>query len=248
MSEPDQGPWYETAFGELYPLLYAHRSDDAAQREVAGLLRLLDLPRAGIRALDLCCGAGRHGSALRTAGLDLVGIDLSADLLARASRRSVLAGRLVRGDMRRLPFGCVFDLVVNLFTSFGYFAADEENERVAREMARVLRPGGGLVIDHIHRARLERELVPEDERRIGDHHVRQHRQILGNRIRKRIEIRGADEKARTFVEDVRLYRPEEMTGMLTAAGMAPPRLYGSLSGRPFDRDAERMVLVAHKAV
>ena len=247
MEQQDPTDWFVTAFGELYPLLYAHRDDQAAARELAGLAALLGRPLAGARALDLGCGVGRHAEALAAAGTRLTGIDLSAPLLARAARRSALAGRLVRGDMRSLPFGPVFDLVLNLFTSFGYFSGDEENEQVVREMARVLVTGGVLVIDHIHRERLLRDLVPEDVREEGGLVIRQCREIRGQRIRKEIAVCWPDGRERRFVEDVRLYRPEEMAALLAAAGLAAPRFYGSLAGAPFGPDAPRMVVIAAKA-
>jgi SAM-dependent methyltransferase len=238
--------WFVTAFGELYPKLYAHRDDASATREVLGLMAHLGLSGRDVRILDLCCGAGRHAAALAAAGGRLVGVDLSAELLARGARRPGLAGRLVRGDMRRLPFGRTFDLVLNLFTSFGYFADDAENAQAVREMARVLAPGGTLVIDHIHCARMRRDLVPEDVRTEHGLTIRQRRELCGERIRKEITVRCQDGREMRFMEDVRLYRPEEMTAMLAAAGMEEPRFLGSLTGAPFGPEAQRMVVIAER--
>ena len=55
--------------------------------------------------------------------------------------------RFLRQDVRRLAFRGEFDALVNLYTSFGYFSA-RENEAVLRRMARSLRPGGRILIDH----------------------------------------------------------------------------------------------------
>jgi SAM-dependent methyltransferase len=55
--------------------------------------------------------------------------------------------RLRRADMRRIAFREEFDAVVNLYTSFGYFTP-AENQAVLRRMARALKPGGRLVVDH----------------------------------------------------------------------------------------------------
>ncbi len=246
MARGPSSEWFVTAFGELYPLLYAHRDETSAAREVLGLLEHLGLSDRGARILDLCCGAGRHLAALAAGGGRVVGVDLSAELLGRAAGRPGLAGRLVRGDMRRLPFGAAFDLVLNLFTSFGYFARDAENERALREMARVLAPGGTLVVDHIHRARAVRELVPEDVRAEHGLVVRQRREIRGERIRKEITVRRRDGCEERFLEDVRLYRPEELEAMMAAAGLRAVRLRGSLTGAPFGPQAARMVAIAEK--
>lgn len=246
MNRQDSSEWYVTAFGDQYPLLYAHRDDAAAAEELGGLAPLLGRPLAGARALDLACGAGRHAEALAAAGARPTGLDLSPLLLTRAAARRTLRGRLVRGDLRRLPFGPVFDLVLNLFTSCGYFADDEENELALREMARVLAPGGVLVIDHIHRERLLRDLVPEDTREADGFVIRQRREIRGDRIRKEIIVRAPDGGERRFVEDVRLYRPEELAVLLEAAGLAGVRFHGSLGGGPFGPAAPRMVVIAAK--
>jgi ubiquinone/menaquinone biosynthesis C-methylase UbiE len=76
------------------------------------------------------------------------GLDYSAHLIARAKERGTGPTlRYTRGDMRRLPGRWTgrFDAVVNLFTSFGFFAAPADDALVMREFARVLAPGGTLV-------------------------------------------------------------------------------------------------------
>jgi len=242
--------WYETAFGELYPLIYEHRDDESARYEIGQLARLLGVEGSArhLRVLDLCCGAGRHAEALAGRGFDVVGVDLSPELLAEAGSRDPLARRLVRCDIRDLPFGAEFDLVLNLFTSFGYFD-DDGNLRAASEMARVLRPGGRLVLDHMNRDAVERGLVPEDSADRGEFHLTQRRFIEADRIRKEIcvEWRGGAPEPVCLTEDVRLYRPGEMTGLLGAAGFADVALYGGFDGPELTPESGRMIAVATKA-
>ncbi|MEZ6018982.1 MAG: acyl-CoA dehydrogenase family protein [Planctomycetota bacterium] len=113
-------PWYETAFEADYMQLYAHRDLESARREVRWLLE----SGVGGRTLDLCCGFGRHSLAMLERGLEVWGMDLSMDLLASHGTLDggdALAGRLVRADMRHLPYGTgAFESVVNLFSSYGY--------------------------------------------------------------------------------------------------------------------------------
>jgi len=239
-----EAEWYRDTFGELYPLLYAHRDDAAAAAEAASFAHLLGLGGPGSRVLDLACGAGRHCQALSGLGARVWGLDLSARLLADARRRACIAGRLVRGDMRRLPFRRSFDLVVNLFTSFGYFADDAANARVIGEIARVLLPGGTLLLDHVNRAALERGLIAEDERDGAGFRVRQRRRIAGDRVRKEIEIMWDDGRRRRLVEDVRLYTPGEMRTLLAGSGFTGVRFFGSFQGGALDERAERMIVVA----
>ena len=72
--------WFRDAFDARYLEVYPWRDEIAAEREVCSAI---DWLRAipGERFLDLCCGAGRHSLWLKKAGLDLVSLDLSDDLL-----------------------------------------------------------------------------------------------------------------------------------------------------------------------
>jgi len=96
----------------------------------------------GVRLLDAGCGAG--GAAVEAArlGCDVTGVDASAELLAIARRRLPNA-RFQEGDLEHLPFpDAFFDAAVAINTLF--FAHDMD--RAAREVARVVRPGGRLVV------------------------------------------------------------------------------------------------------
>jgi SAM-dependent methyltransferase len=237
--------WFREAFGELYPLLYPHRDDESAAREVARLVELLGLEGSRARVLDLACGNGRHAVAFAAAGLRVFGFDLSPQLLQRAGSRRELTGRLVRADMRAVPFAAAFDLVVNLFTSFGYFS-DEQNALALAEMAGALIPGGRLVIDHINRATVERKLVPEDHRYGPGLRITQKRQIAGNRVQKEIIVVWDDGRAKRLIEDVRLYTPEELSRLMVDSGFTDTRIYGSYGGEPFGSQSPRMVVIAKK--
>lgn len=238
--------WYEKAFGESYLRTYAHRDDASADREVEQLIGLLGPGEDRVRLLDLCCGNGRHSAAFARRGLDVRGLDLSSVLGRLAGERIELTGRLVRGDMRNLPFVQEFDFVVNLFTSFGYFAEDNENERVILEVWRVLRPGGCLILDHMNRAVAEATVGPE-EIKGPDFTVQSRRWTDGDRIRKEVSITRKNGETETILEDVRMYRPEEMRDMLKRVGFRAVDLYGWFNGDPLTRRSKRMIAVGRKA-
>ncbi len=100
----------------------------------------------GARVLDVACGTG--GVALRAAraGADVVGIDISADQLAKARAAAEATGLEIRfdeGDCKELPYDAAeFDAVASAFGAI--FAPD--HERVAAELARVCRPSGRLAL------------------------------------------------------------------------------------------------------
>src|SRR3954468_25035646 len=140
--------WWQDYFDAQYLLEYEPLFSPERDRvEAARLLDLLGLP-SGSRILDVPCGQGRHAHLLAEAGFDVDGFDYSAELLTRARRRGTGSRlRYTRGDMRTLPsrWGGRFDAVLNLFTSFGFFAEPADDRRVLAEFARVLAPGGVLV-------------------------------------------------------------------------------------------------------
>lgn len=196
--------------------------------------------RAGWRVLDVGCGAGRHARALVAAGGRPVGLDLSAELLAVARGAGV---PLVRADMRRLPVRPrSVDLVVNLFTSFGYFEEDAEHARVLRGMAEVLAPGGWLALDFLNAEHVRRGLVAEEVQQLGVGPVRITRELREGerRVVKTMQIPDG----RTFVERVRLFEPGELEAMLGDAGLTVASRFGDYTGGPLHAGAPRTILLS----
>jgi ubiquinone/menaquinone biosynthesis C-methylase UbiE len=105
-------------------------------------------------ALDVCCGTGAAMRMLRPLCTErVVGIDMSAGMLAEAQRRLADAPgtaqlQFVRGDALAMPFQAEFDLAV-CFGAFGHILTKDEPRFVA-EIARVLKPGGRFVFVTTH--------------------------------------------------------------------------------------------------
>jgi ubiquinone/menaquinone biosynthesis C-methylase UbiE len=169
------------------------------QTDPARLGRLLDFvqPRPGERALDVACGPGVVTGALERAGLLAAGIDLTREMIREALPRG---GRYVQGDVERLPFpGATFDLAV-CRNSCHHFTAPET---VLREMARVLRPGGRVIVEDMR--------APEDPRKREYHEtIERLRDLAHVRTLTRGEFRelaaaaglaGFEEAPLTFVID-----------------------------------------------
>ena len=236
--------WFEQWFGEEYHVLYPHRDDADAQRAVALISRVAPWS-PGELVLDLACGAGRHAAELERAGARVVGLDLSPAMLLRAQRR--VRAPLARGDMRALPFRPeTFGLVVNLFTSFGYFRSDKEHGAVMRQVAEVLAPGGRFVIDYLNAEQVRRTLRRDSEQiQHGDAAARVKRRFSeeGLYVVKEIELRAEN---RSFQERVRLFSSAELEGLLTASGLEVVGRYGDYDGGPPGVDTPRTILVARR--
>jgi SAM-dependent methyltransferase len=235
--------WFRNWFGDEYLELYPHRDEAEAERAVHLYMETAGRPIGTV--LDLACGAGRHLRELIGARVEAVGLDLSGVLLSEARRASPSA-RLVRADMRRLPFADdAFGGLTSFFTSFGYFRSRAEDRRVALEARRVLRTGAPFMLDFFNAERVREELVPRDQRRIGDQLVTQTRRIVEDTVVKRIRIQRpeTDEPAREFEERVRLYSASELASLLAAEGLETRHRFGDYGGGSFDASAERLILV-----
>ncbi|QQE73013.1 methyltransferase domain-containing protein [Brevibacillus composti] len=241
--------WFERSFREDYVLVYQHRDDSSADKEIANLLERLPIKREG-RVLDLCCGSGRHSRALARRGYDVVGVDLSPVLLQLANERNPFPNlQFFQYDMREIPFRDEFDIVVNLFTSFGYFSSDEENARVVANMAHALKAGGEVVIDYLNPAYVEAHLVPSSQKEAAGLLIQEERWLENGFVKKRIVVSDPEKaEPRVYQEQVRLFRLEEMTRMLQAAGFTSIQTFGDYQFQPYLRESSpRMIFYAVKA-
>jgi len=244
--------WYESTFGRDYLSLYPHRNDEEAIQDIAALLRLTDLPRRE-PLLDLCCGAGRHLAALRREGFtDLTGLDLSSHLLAEARARLDAASmedvQLLRADMRDIPQRDRFTAIISLFTSFGYFASQQEDERVLVSAYRALTRDGTFVLDTLNREHVLASLTPSEEKELGDMCVRIRRHISrdGLRVEKETRVTQPGSPVTIYRESVRMYAKREIEDMLGRIGFVNTHFFGSLQGDAFTNSSARMVFVTSK--
>ncbi len=235
--------WYEEWFGEEYLRLYPHRDDADAERAVALILGAVPFERSW-RVLDVACGAGRHARAFRSAGSCCVGVDLSASLLRVA--RGVTDAPLVRADMRCLPVRPhSMDLTVNLFTSFGYFAHDEEHDATLAEMIATVRPRGWFVIDLLNPTAVRAGLVPRETVSAGAAIAQVTRTLSpdGRYVRKTIQWPSG----RRFVERVRLFESDEIAGMLSRSGVTIIHRFGDYDGHILASTSARTILIGRTA-
>jgi len=242
--------WYEEWFGEDYKLVYPHRNEAEAHEQIEFLKRHIQL-HEGAKVLDLCCGCGRHAVELKALGYSVVGLDLSEELLEMACSRASECNadiEFIRCDMREIPYDNHFDLIVNFFTSFGYFADDAENQKVLTSIAKALKPGGKFLIDYINPDNVAANLVERDEKDIsGGIHVIQERWIDASprRVNKKITL-VRDGKEFHYRESVRMYSHEEMVDMLSAAGLKLTATYGDFASSEYTRNSPRMVLIGER--
>lgn len=136
--------WYRSGFpaDTTAQMPWADRTEAEVERAM-GMLR----PQGGERVLDLACGIGRHSIELAGRGFDVVGIDISEELLEIARREAEAKSLEIefrQADLRELDISEDFDIVLSLNDgAVGYFESEEDNLRTFEVVARALRPGGG---------------------------------------------------------------------------------------------------------
>jgi SAM-dependent methyltransferase len=243
------GEWYQNWFAdERYLELYRHRNDEEADKLISLVEQVTGDDRSR-RVLDIPCGAGRHLFKLADRGYkNLYGRDLSETFITHARLTSQRKGYDVHfavGDMREGIEGGL-DLILNLFTSFGYFENDKDNERVVANFSSALGPGGFLVIDFFNAVQIRDHLIPEETKILESGvSVRIHRQIIENRVIKSIRF---ESDGKEFIESVRLYQLEDFRRMLAAGGLTLHSYYGDYDGNTFEAErSPRLILFAQKS-
>ncbi len=242
--------WFKAWFNHpAYLKLYAHRSLEEAEQTIATLLKFISIEKSNPKTLDIACGSGRHAVALAENGFDVTANDLSSTLLAEARKLAEsksLTLTFTHTDMREIAFEQEFDLIIQLFTSFGYFENDDEDKVVLENVVRALKPSGWYVLDFLNEHIVRNTLQPETRRTLGELDVLEQRTLFGERVVKSITLRENGTTHR-FIESVRLYSKEELTAMLTAVGLRVHHFLGDYHGGAFVREASpRLILIAQK--
>lgn len=238
--------FWETLYEHLFPPERLATAGD----EVDGILDLT--LHVGGSVLDLCCGPGRHALEFAKRGFVVTGVDRSAFLLGRARERAA-AERVdvewVECDMREFVRPEAFDLVVNLFTSFGYFDSKEDDVLVLESIHASLRPHGALVMELASKEWLARVFQDTtcDELSDGGLLVQRH-EIFDDWTRIRNEwIVVRDGRATGFHFHHTIYSAQELRDRVMGVGFEDVRMFGDFAGSPYGRESHRMVLVARKA-
>jgi SAM-dependent methyltransferase len=234
--------WYLEWFGEEYLELYSYRDETEARQQVAFFLR--ECGPIARPVLDLACGMGRHVQELEALGYSPVGCDLSYVLL-RTGMREYGSMPVARADMRSLPFcDSVFGGLVNFFTSFGYFATEDENLQVVREMARVLHSDAPFLFDYLNVHRELEKLVQRETRDTPMGHVLIERWFdpSDRSFNKRITI-----GEKRYLERVRGYDLNEISAMFSACNLTIRSAFGNFASDPFTPSSPRLILVGSRA-
>ena len=188
---------------------------------------LLAQVEPGKPVADLGCGYGRHLEALLRCGHPHpLGIDRSALLLAEA-RTQARGARLIRADLRALPLHAGSVAAAFCFYSSMFLGSDSDARAALREAARILRPGGGLVLTTDNPVRLAARPHSLYEKEVaGLGHVTEESDWDAatnvDRVTKTLTTPRGDRLSATF--SIRYYAPPHLAALALGAGLVLRRL------------------------
>ena len=190
-------------------------------------------------------------TVLAAKGFRVTGVDRSAFLLEKAGHRAETLGVTVEWvleDMRRFVRPGAYDLVLNMFTSFGYFEDKQDDIRVLENVFTNLKPGGIFVIDLMSKERLARMYQPVFADTLDDGAMLVQRPEIRNdwtRVRNQWTV-VKNGRAKTFAFEHTLYSGQELKERMERVGFTSIKLYGDLDKSPYDVNARRLVLKGAK--
>jgi len=234
--------WYASWFDSpYYHILYKDRDDEEAQLFMDNITQYLNLPEEA-KILDLACGKGRHSVYLNTLGYDVTGADLSEQSIAAASENANNTLHFQVHDMR-IAFDQKFDAIFNLFTSFGYFENDLDNNKTLIAIRDSLSEYGFAVIDFMNVVNVIENLVPDEVKTVDgiDFHIKRYHK--NGHIFKEIDFQDNGEKFH-FTEKVQALTLEDFEAMMEQSGIHLLDIFGDYKLHKFSKkDSERLILI-----
>jgi len=233
----------------FYDCMFDDDSFALANQQCQQILQLVPGPVESV--LDLACGPGRHVLGFARLGKDITGVDLSGYLLNRAANlidQQQLTANLVHSDLLQYQPSRSFDLITNLFTSFGYYSEPADNQKVLDNAHGWLQDGGYLIIDTFGKEQAAHAIEPVHCTEYDNGDLRFERPLLTDNMNvysnEWILVRG--DQAHRWEYQHYVYSANELTHMLKQAGFRHIQVFGSLAADEYDLEAERLVLVAQK--
>jgi 2-polyprenyl-3-methyl-5-hydroxy-6-metoxy-1,4-benzoquinol methylase len=234
--------WFDTTY---YHSLYKNRDESEAKLFVSKLVHFLN-PKTGTKVLDLACGKGRHSVTLNELGMNVLGVDLSQNSILKAKDFENETLKFDVHDMRQTIENHSFEIIFNLFTSFGYFDDYSDNEKVIQSIHSMLHPNGRLIIDFMNSEKVIQHLVTNESKVEDGITFKITRNYDGNHIFKHIQFEDKNEKFH-FTERVQALKFNDFEKLLTDAGFEINESFGDFHLTNFNpQSSDRLIIIATK--
>jgi ubiquinone/menaquinone biosynthesis C-methylase UbiE len=238
--------WFANWFNSpYYHTLYKNRDEKEAQGFIDNLVQHLNLKKRS-KLLDIACGKGRHAKRFNSLGFDVVGVDLSSNSITTAKKNENETLQFFEHDMREIYQENQFDLATNLFTSFGYFEKDEDEQKAINAMASNLKKEGVLVIDFMNSKKIMANLVASEQKIIDDITFDINRKVSNQFIIKDIHISDSKTKHH-FQEKVKALTLVDFSTFITNSGLKIIDIFGNYKLEKFNaQTSDRLILICKK--
>ena len=236
--------WFDSPY---YHILYQNRDYSEAEFFLSNLIRYFNAQKDW-KIIDLACGKGRHAIFLNSLGYEVTGVDLSASSIEEANLSANKNLHFEVQDLRYLNYREEFDIALNLFTSLGYFKSKEEDILVFRNINKILKPGGFVLIDFMNSEVVIQHLVEHESKTVDGIHFTISKSLENDFIIKQIHFFD-NETEYHFTEKVQALTIEDFEEMLDAEGFTIRKLFGNYALEDYKRvSSERLIIVAQKNV
>ena len=230
--------WFDSPY---YHLLYSNRDYNEAKFFIKNLIKFLKIENNS-SVLDLACGKGRHSIYMNKLGFNVTGYDLSEKNIIHAKKYENDKLNFCIHDMR-FPFKGHFDVIFNLFTSFGYFENIDDDSGVLINIKNSLKNDGLGVIDFMNSNYVKNNLIDQESFSKANIQFLIKRKFVEGFVLKNIKIfDGKDEIS--YNEKVRLYSLDDFKCLLNKNGLILKSCYGDYQMNNFDvNNSPRMIII-----
>lgn len=234
--------WFDTHY---YHLLYQHRDETEAEHFVSNIFKKLPAEKFPFLC-DVACGKGRHAMHFAELGYEVDAFDLSSNSIQIAKDKGSSKVNFFVHDLLD-SFGYEkYDLVTNLFTSFGYFDTDLHDARALSNIAESLKYEGYFVQDYLNARKVRPDAKWQKVVR-GGVTFRTKKEIKDGKVEKLIEVLDQGKKYE-FKEEVKLYTFESFKNLYAMAGLEIIEVAGNYNFHDFDEEeSPRLILISQKA-
>ena len=230
--------WFDTNY---YHTLYKHRDYKEAENFMQNLIAFLKVEKDAL-LLDLACGKGRHAIYLNSLGYNVIGADLSKNSIKKAKKHENERMHFIEHDMRN-PFKIKFDIILNLFTSFGFFEDDAEDIAILKNIKNGLNKNGIAVIDFMNCTHVISNLVAKEIQIIDGITFKINRYLENGFIVKEINFE-ADGKQHKYFEKVKNLDLQKINLYLNSVGFKVKHTFGNYQLEKFnEQTSDRLILV-----
>lgn len=231
---------------DFYGVMFSPAKLEEARIKTPQIIELTNVTEGAL--LDVCCGPARFGKEFAKRGFHVSGVDVNDYLIEEAIKTTQgLDCDFYCEDGRYFSIPRQFDLAMNWFTSFGLLHDDEQELQLAANICNHLKPGGKFIIDVLGEEIWEAGYIGNQVYEVGDKTLRMEYDLSECRgsVENRWYVDTPDDKW-VYRFKFTVYTQQKLVNLLYKAGFTEVVAYGDVDGRPYDNNANRLIVVGTK--